>query len=82
VHVWAWPTSGGEAIFLGAAGCGGERPHVAALLGDRSRYSGFSLALSGLPPGTYVIVAYAHSTSTGAFDQSRTRMVTVSGPLQ
>jgi uncharacterized protein (DUF2141 family) len=78
VHVWAYPDTG-PAIFLGAAQYGMERPDVAQYIGESARYSAFSLAVTGLAPGTYRLVVFAHSSVTGAFDQSRTRVVTVSG---
>ncbi|HEX9366462.1 MAG TPA: hypothetical protein VF921_07535 [Vicinamibacterales bacterium] len=79
VHVWAYPQTGGDAIWVGAARYGQERADVAQLLGDRARFSSFSLAVTSLPAGTYRLVAYAHSTVSGMFDQSRSRVVTVTG---
>jgi hypothetical protein len=79
VHVWAYPTAGGAPIFLGAAQYGMERPDVAQYLGEAARFSAFSLPVTTLAPGTYQLIAYAHSLVTGAFDQSRTRVVTVTG---
>ena len=39
------------------------------------------MTISTLPPGTYRLVAFAHSAVTGLFDQSRSRTVTVTpGP--
>jgi hypothetical protein len=46
-------------------------------LDERTKNSAYSLSISTLAPGTYRIVAYAHSAVTGLFDQSRARVVTV-----
>jgi YVTN family beta-propeller protein len=70
VHVWAWPTSGASPIFLGAATLGIARPDIAAVFGSQFNAAGFSLVVTDLPAGDYTIVAYAHSTTTGQFDQA------------
>jgi len=56
-----------------------ERPDGAQYIGESARDRAFSLAVTGLAPGTYRLVVFAHSSVTGTFDQSRTRVVTVSG---
>jgi hypothetical protein len=72
VHVWAFPTNGGPAIFAGAASLGGSRPDVGAIFGSRFTNSGYSLTVSGLTQGQqYTLVVYARSTVTGTFNQSR-----------
>jgi hypothetical protein len=81
VHVWAHPSSGGASVFLGAATYGHRRPDVAQYLGAQFENSGFSLMVRDLPAGSYRIEASAHSSITGAFDQSRNRMITVT-PVQ
>lgn len=50
---------------------------MAQYLGERAKNSAYSLSISTLPPGTYRLVAFPHSAVTGFFDQSRTRVVTV-----
>jgi hypothetical protein len=55
-------------VFLGAARYGQLRPDVAALYGTRYTNSAFALQVTTLPPGTYDIVMFAHSTATNAFD--------------
>jgi hypothetical protein len=69
IHVWAYPTSGQPAIFLGAAAYGSTRGDVAAAFGS-SQYgpSGYNLTVNGLPSGTYDLVAYARSSVSNAFD--------------
>jgi hypothetical protein len=77
IHVWAWPSGGGPPLFVGAATYGAARPDVGALFGSRFTNSGYGLTASGLPPGTYDIVVYAHSTVTGEFNNSQRVAMTV-----
>jgi hypothetical protein len=82
VHVWAYPNPGSGAApsFVGAAPNNGARPDVAAYLGaTRFTNSGFGLLVAGLAPGKYQLVAFAHSTVTGTFNQTRAAVVTVVG---
>jgi DNA-binding beta-propeller fold protein YncE len=67
VHVYAYPDAGGGPVFLGSAALGLSRGDIAALAGSQFEKSGFALAGDGLAPGGYTIVAYAHSTVSGAF---------------
>ncbi len=76
LHVWAFPAGGGTPTFVGVASTGGARSDVGAIFGSQFTNSGYSLAVTGLAPGTYQIVVYAHSTVTGTFNQWR--VVTVS----
>jgi hypothetical protein len=78
IHVWAYPTSGQPARWVGAANYGLMRPDVAAVFGS-SRFgpSGYSLTVSGLPSGTYDIVAYAHSVVSNSFDGWKVVRVTI-----
>jgi len=76
VHVWAFPPTGAP-IFLGAATYGIVCANAENYLGARARNSGFSLAVSTLPAGQYRIVAFAHSTVSGQFDQSRANVMTI-----
>ena len=66
VHVWAF-NAAGAGFFCGAA-YGNARPDVGAIFGSRFTNSGFSMIVRGLPQGTYMFVAYGHSTVTNAFD--------------
>lgn len=79
VHVWAYPTpgSGAPPIFLGVADPGGVRPAVGAAYGDPFAPSGYELTVFGLAPGVYDVVAYAHSTVTGTFNNAHVVRVTV-----
>src|SRR5262249_28074668 len=80
VHVWAYPASGAPPVWVGAATIGGFRPDVGAYVGaSRFASSGFGLTVAGLPPGAYRIVAFAHSSVTGTFNDTRTVAVTIAG---
>ena len=76
VHVWAYPASSAP-FFLGAAAYGSARPDVAALLGAAYANSGFSLQVGSLAPGAYDLVAYAHSSVTGTFNNAKVVPITV-----
>jgi hypothetical protein len=77
LHVWAFPTNGSAAVFLGVANYGASRPDVGAVFGSRFTPSGFNLQVTNLAPGTYDIVVYAHSTVGGKFDNSSGFLITV-----
>jgi hypothetical protein len=79
VHVWAFPSSGSP-VFVGVAAYGGPRSDVGGIFGPAFTNSGYALTISGLPPGTYTVAAYAHSAVTGTFNQSRSSTVTVTAP--
>lgn len=79
VHLWANPEAGGSPIFLGAASMGISRPDIAAVHGSQFLLSGFALAVtSGLPPGAYNLVGYAHSSVINMFNDSAALMIVVS----
>ena len=71
------PEQGRGPIFLGVADSVDSRPDVAATYGQQFGRSSFNLVASGLPPGTYDVVVYAHRASTGAFDAAQSVRVTV-----
>ena len=75
VHVYGIPGSG-TPVFLGSATLI-DRPDVAAVYGSRYLHSGFDLSVTDLSPGSWTVVAYAHSTATGAFEISRSVTFTV-----
>jgi subtilisin len=79
VHVWAYPSSGAP-IFLGVADYGGARSDIAAAFGARFANSGFGLTVPYLPAGAYQVIAYAHSSLTGAFDAERRAAIVVVNP--
>jgi hypothetical protein len=82
VHVYAYPTVGGAPIFLGAAAVGDPRPDVAALFGAAFQPSGFHLTAAGVAPGSYLVVAYAHSTVTNTFAIVKTAAIAVRAGAQ
>src|SRR5260221_2543386 len=77
VHVWAFPTDGSPARFVGTGQLNFARGDVGAIFGAQFTDSGYNVTVSGLPPGQYQIAVYAHSTVTGTFNQSRAVTVTV-----
>jgi hypothetical protein len=80
VHVWALPTTGAPAIFLGAANIGVTRPDIAAHFGrPELASSGFGLSAT-LPPGTYDVIAFAFSTVSGTFNNQHGSRITVVAP--
>jgi uncharacterized repeat protein (TIGR01451 family) len=84
VHVWVFPIvngSLGSAQFLGVAALGSDRPDVGTAFGDQFRLSGWALAVGGLPAGHYRLIAYAHSTVTGTFNDQQVADLTVVAPV-
>ncbi len=77
VHVWAYPITGGDPIFLGVASYGGRRPDVAAVYGDRFRDSGYGLVVDKLPPGIYTLAVFAWSGATGTFAPAKALQIVV-----
>jgi hypothetical protein len=77
VHVWAYPSTGGPPIFLGATAYGGSRPGVAAVHGNQFEASGFSLPVQGLRPGSYDLAVFAWSIERSNFVPARTVRVQV-----
>lgn len=80
IHVWAFPTNGGAASFVGVAAYGSPRADIASVFGDaRFRDSGFSLTVDGsnLAAGTYDVIVFGRSTVTGGFTVARVVRVTV-----
>jgi glucose/arabinose dehydrogenase len=79
IHVWAFGPGGTPpgARFLGGAALGGARPDVGAFFGPQFTPSGFGLIVSGLPPGTYLLTAYAWVAAAGGFTLVRSANVTV-----
>ncbi len=77
VHVWAYPASGEDPVWIGAAAYGGARPDVATVYGNRYLNSGYGMTVEGLAPGTYDLAVFAYSTVTGRFGPARLVRVTV-----
>ena len=79
LHVYAYPLVNGvlgAPAFLGPANYGAVRSDVGAVFGNQFTNSGFSLAAT-LSPGSYRLVASAHSTVTSSFVTSTSADVTV-----
>ncbi len=81
VHVWAYPAGGGAPVFVGAD-YGRPRVDVEGLFGSQYLNSGFQVAVRGLPPGDYQLVAFGRSVRTGAFSLVSTVQVTALAPAQ
>ena len=64
-------------IFLGTAQYGLARPDVGGIFGSRFTRSGYGATIANLSAGTYDIVAMALSKTTGGWDVSRVRRITV-----
>ena len=50
---------------------GGSRPDIAAAFGAQFAGAGYGIAVKGLPPAVYQIVAFAHSTVSGHIRRRR-----------
>jgi hypothetical protein len=83
IHIYAYPNpgSGAAPVFVGVAGYGGARGDIASAYGARFQNSGFGLGVSNLAPGLYQLVAFAHSTVTGTFNNSASAVVRISAPV-
>lgn len=79
VHVWAVPTNGAPATFLGPATMGIGRPDVAGDFGTQFQACGFERPFS-LPPGTYTIIVYSFRVRTQQFDAAAVVTITVEAP--
>ena len=77
LHVWAYPTAGGDPIFLGATAYGGARPDVAAVFGDQFKNSGYGIIVESLPAGTYDLAVFAWGTATRGFAPAKTIRISV-----
>jgi hypothetical protein len=77
LHVWAYPATGGDPVFVGVATYGGARPDVATVHGDRFRNAGFGINVRELKPGTYTLAVYPWSNVSGGFVPPKVVRVTV-----
>lgn len=77
IDTWAYPVSGAPPIYVGSASSRLSRPDVAAVFGDKYRFSGFSVPIANLTSGTYRLVFFAHSGVTNTFSNAAVRVVTV-----
>jgi hypothetical protein len=80
VHVWAYPADGSAPQFLGVATYGLARPDIGGIFGSQFTNSGYLLNVA-VNPGTYQIVAFAHSAVRGAFKAVAAPHVTVQAPV-
>jgi hypothetical protein len=77
IHVWAYPSAGGNPVWVGEGALGGWRPDVGGYYGD-PRFSSSGYFLQGsLPRGPYHLVVFAHSTVAGTFNQAAVIPITV-----
>jgi hypothetical protein len=80
VQVWAYPTTGAAAMFVGVATPGVSRPDVGTAFGN-ARFGASGYTLGGtLPAGSYDLVVFAHSTVTATFNNSQSVRITVLPP--
>jgi hypothetical protein len=75
-HIWAFPTDGSAARFVGV-GSPTTRPDISALFGPQFAESGFLLTGASLPPGSYTLAVFGHSTVTNSFSVIRVVTITV-----
>ena len=79
VDVYAFPTAGGAAIYLGRATYGIARPDVGGLFGSRFTNSGYQLTANALTPGaSYRVAVFAKSSVSNDFANSASVNVSVS----
>jgi hypothetical protein len=77
VVVWATPTNGNPATFVGVAAYGVYRPDVGAIYGSQFTSSGWNLTAPYLTPGQYWLSVYPHSSITGTYMRPMVIVVTV-----
>jgi subtilisin len=77
LHIWAYPRAGGSPTFAGAVSPGEPRDDIAAALGAQFRNSGYRVTVSGLAPGSYTLVVFAHSVVADGFNKSHAVDVTI-----
>jgi hypothetical protein len=76
VHVYAYPADAngaktGGSIWLGGAEYGRSRLDVGRVYGEQFTDSGYIHTASGLAPGYHLLVVYARSKITGAWQDSQ-----------
>ena len=67
VHVYAYPATGAEPIFLGASPVNVARPDVGGIFGASHGSSGYGLVVRGLAPGAYMLAVFGHSSYSNNF---------------
>lgn len=71
--------AGGSTIPLGNATLGIVRADVGAYFDQQPLAAGYEINVSGLPAGTYTLIAEARYTATGLFERAASVQVTVAG---
>jgi hypothetical protein len=79
VHVWAIGSS--ASVFVGQISVNRSRPDIATLFGGQFESAGYQMDAATLAPGTYQLVAFAHSVVDGSFSSSNPVTVTVHAPV-
>jgi len=77
VHVWAYPATGADPIFVGISPYGGSRPDVGSMFGKTFANAAYDLTVDMLPTGTYDLVVYPHRSKTNTFEGAQIVRVTV-----
>jgi len=77
VHVWAYPATGTDPIFLGIAAYGATRSDVGAMFGEAFADAAYDLTVDGLPPETYDVVVFPHRARTNRFEGAQVVRMTV-----
>jgi hypothetical protein len=80
IHVWAYPTSGAPAFFLGAATYGTPRPDISAAFAQSYFGSSGFVLNTVVPPGTFDLAVFAHSIISDSFNNVQLVRVTVDAP--
>jgi hypothetical protein len=71
VCVVAYPASGDTPLVVGSGLVDGRRDDVASVFGAQFDNSGYSVTVRGLPPGSYMMVVFEHSTVAGTYSLGR-----------
>jgi subtilisin len=81
IHVWAYrnPGSGEAPVFVGVPAYGQSRPDIASQFGAQFANSGFSLQISTLPAGRYLLAVYGRSSVSKTFSVVDTVVIDISG---
>ncbi len=77
VHVWAYPLTGADPIFLGTAAYGDTRSDVGKMFGETFANAAYGVTVDALSPGTYDVVVYPHRAKTNTFEGAQVVRVVV-----
>ncbi|HNT77673.1 MAG TPA: Ig-like domain-containing protein [Anaerolineae bacterium] len=84
VHIYLDGTAGGGGTGLGVAAYGGDRPDVAAVYGDRFRYSGYNYSWNSNTTslGEHTLYVYVYSTIAASWShyQRQVNVVDTTAP--